>query len=434
MCKRILVLLLLFPLFSIAQINGKLSYEQAVELALKNNFDLQLAKISAEEAQIQNNYGAAGFLPKLDVNAAASKSSNNTLQEFSSGLSVDKKGVSSNNITAGAYLTWTIFDGMKMFATKQRLNLLEQQGELSFKIQLENTLEQVSNNYYLIVKQEQLIKGINALLAVSEERIKIAQKKAELGSGSDVELLQAKLDRNAQKSNLIAQQNLANEYKNNLLLLLKADAETSFAVDTNFAFETQKSSNEIKQKIESANNNLLFAQKNVLIRKQSGKEIQALSLPKIGLSGNYVFGKTENAAGFALLNQNLGYNLGVNFTWNIFNGFTTKNQLKVNHLSIEAAKLEVESEKNILFSKANIAYIHWLGNKEILNLEEENILLAQQSLKISSERMRLGLGNYLEIKESESSYEAALARLVNARYNVKQSETALKKLMGELVK
>ena len=210
MCKRILVLLLLFPLFSIAQINGKLSYEQAVELALKNNFDLQLAKISAEEAQIQNNYGAAGFLPKLDVNAAASKSSNNTLQEFSSGLSVDKKGVSSNNITAGAYLTWTIFDGMKMFATKQRLNLLEQQGELSFKIQLENTLEQVSNNYYLIVKQEQLIKGINALLAVSEERIKIAQKKAELGSGSDVELLQAKLDRNAQKSNLIAQQNLAN--------------------------------------------------------------------------------------------------------------------------------------------------------------------------------------------------------------------------------
>lgn len=434
MCKRILYFIFLIPLCSYAQINGILSYQQAVELALKNNFDIQIAKINASEAQIQNNYGNAGFLPKLDLNAAASKSSNNTLQEFSSGLTVDKKGVSSNNITAGAYLSWTIFDGMKMFATKQRLNLLEQQGELNFKIQLENTIEQVSNYYYQIVKQAQLIKGINALLAVSEERIKIAQKKSDLGSGSDVELLQAKLDRNAQKSNLITQQNLANEYKSNLLVLLKEDDQINFSVDTTFTFDAPKNSNDIKQKIESANNKLLFAQKNILIREQASKEISALSLPKIGLSGSYVFGRSENAAGFSLLNQNLGYNLGVNLSWNIFNGFTTRNQLKVNRLTVETASLDVENLRNSLFSKANIAYINWLGNKEVLNLEEENMVLAKQSLKISSERMHLGLGNYLEIKESESSYEAALARLVNARYNLKQSETALKKLMGELVK
>jgi len=44
------------------------------------------------------------------------------------------------------------------------------------------------------------------------------------------------------------------------------------------------------------------------------------------------------------------------------------------------------------------------------------------------------LGNYLEAKESQSTYQAALTRLVNARYNVKQSEIALQKLRGGMIK
>jgi outer membrane protein TolC len=73
-------------------------------------------------------------------------------------------------------------------------------------------------------------------------------------------------------------------------------------------------------------------------------------------------------------------------------------------------------------------------DKDLLALEEENIKLADQSLLIALERLKLGLGNYLETKESENSYEEAVTRLVNARYSVKQSETRLRKLTGELLK
>lgn len=434
MYKKIVFILLLIPFAGLAQIEGKLSYEQAVEWALKNNFDIQIAKNNSTISEIQNTYGAAGFLPRVDINATGSMSNNSTRQEFSSGLSVDKNGVSSNIITAGAYLNWTIFDGMKMFATKERLNLLEEQGEISFKIQLENTIEKVTSFYYQIVKQEQLIKGIQAAMQVSEERIKVAQKKLDIGSGSNVELLQAKLDFNAQKSDLLTQRSLLNEYKSNLLLLLKAESNQGFGVDTNFVFEAQQSMDQIRQSIEKSNTSLLFSQKNVLISAQAIKEIRSQSMPKVGLSSGYLFGKTENAAGFALLNQNLGYTLGINFSWNLFNGFNTKNQLKVAKLNYLNSSLLVESNKNQLFSAANIAYLNWLSDIEILQLEEDNNVLAKQSLAIASERLKLGLGNYLEIKESQSSYEAAIARLVNARFNQKQSETALKKIMGELVK
>jgi len=435
MLNKILLNILMFlPLALFAQSPTVLSYQQVVAMALESNYDIRIAQNNAAIAQKQNTFGNAGFMPKLDILSNVNIATNNTNQKFSNGLEVNQGNVKSNTTNAGAYLSWTIFDGMKMYATKERLNLLAQQGELGFKMQIENTIEEVTLLYYQIVKQEQLIKGINAAMAVSEERIKIAEKKKALGSGSNVEVLQAKLDLNAQKSSLITQKYILNEYKNNLLVLIKSDVNTSFSVDTIFAFDGLKSMEEIKAQVDKMNTAIRFADRNVSIGLQSIKELQSQRFPSIGLTSNYLFGRSQNEAGFALLNQNLGFNTGFTFSWNLFNGLRTSNQIKVAKMQNLNATLEVERTRLNQFSAAQIAFTRWLGDNEIMLLEEENIKLAEQSLQITTERLRLGLGNFLETKESQSTYEAAITRLVNARYNLKQSETALKKLTGAFVK
>lgn len=435
MLNRIVLYILVFlPLALFAQNPTVLSYQQVVAMALESNYDIRIANNNAEIAKKQNTFGNAGFMPKLDIISNGNIATNNTNQNFSNGLEVNQDNVKSNTLNAGAYLSWTIFDGMKMFATKERLNLLAQQGELGFKMQIENTIEEVTLLYYQIVKQLQLIRGIDAAMAVSEERIKIADTKKALGSGSNVEVLQAKLDLNAQKSNLITQKYILNEYKNNLLVLIKSDVSTSFSVDTIFAFDGLKSMEEIKAQVDKMNTAIRYADKNVLIGIQNIKELQSQRFPTIGLTSNYLFGRSQNEAGFALLNQNLGFNTGFTFSWNLFNGLRTSNQIKVAKMQNLNASFEVERTRLNQFSAAHIAYTRWLGDKEIMLLEEENIKLAEQSLQITTERLRLGLGNFLETKESQSTYEAAITRLVNARYNLKQSETALKKLTGDFLK
>lgn len=424
---------IIFPLSTAAQINGMLTYKQAVGLLLKNNFDIQIAKNNATIADIQNTYGNAGFMPRVDINAGTSMASNKTRQEFASGLSVNQSGVGSQNLNAGAFLTWTIFDGMKMFATKERLNLLEQQGELSMKLEMEQQIEQLTLIYFQIVKQEQLVKGIETTMQVSQERIKLYERKLDVGAGSNVELLQARLDYNAQKSNLLSQKSMLSEYKSNLLVLLKSEANANIEVDTIIEFENVKSLDEIKQKIEQSNQSVMFAKRNLQVQTQLLKETQSMALPKVGLTSAYNFTRNENAAGFSLLNQNLGYNFGVNLTWNVFNGFNTRNQIKVGKFAIQNSQIEVEKMKFTFFNAAFSAYQKMLNDQEILTLEEENIKLAQEALNISLARLKIGLGNYLEIKESQSTYEESITRLVNARYNLKQSETVIKKLMGTLV-
>jgi outer membrane protein len=434
MLKKIFFILFILPFSVSAQNDERISYREMVELALKNNYDIQVAKNNLTISAIQNNYGYAGFLPKLDLVASGNIANNNTRQEFSSGAGVDRNNVSSNNLATGAYLSWTIFDGFKMFATKERLNLLEQQGELSFKIQLENTIENVTLLYYQIVKQNQLIKGIQASMAVSDERIKIAETRIKVGSGSNVELLQAKLDLNAQKSSLITQRNNLNEYKTQLMVLAKAESSLRFSVDTSFVFDDVLSMDIIKEKIDKENNSVLFSRKNTLVSKQNIKIIKSQTLPTVSFNSNYLFGRSENGAGLILLNRNLGFNVGVSATWNLFNGSFTRTQLSVAGIQLENSFLNETYTKLNLLSNADIAFIRWQGDKELVDLEEENIRLADQSLFIISERLKLGLGNYLEIKESQNSYEEAVTRLVNARYNMKVSETTLKKLTGELVK
>jgi outer membrane protein len=430
----VFIIFLFFTTALQAQPAAMLSYQQVVAMALESNYDIQIAQNNKRIATKQNTLGNAGFLPKMDIVSTGNLATNNTNQKFANGLEVNQGNVQSNALNAGAYLSWTIFDGMKMFATKERLNLLAQQGELGLKLQVENTIQEVTILYYQIVKQEQLIKGIDAAMAVSEERIKIADKKKALGSGSNVEVLQAKLDLNAQKSNLIAQKYVLNEYKSNLLLLLKLDANKSFIVDSTFAFEGLQSMEEIKAQVDQMNTAIRFADKNVLITQQNVKELQSQRFPSLGLTSNYLFSRSQNEAGFALFNQNLGLNTGFTFSWNLFNGLRTSNQIRIAKIQNLNASLEVERTRLNQFSAAQIAYTRWLGDKEILLLEEENIKLAAQSLQITTERLRLGLGNFLETKESQSSYEAAITRLVNARYNLKQSETILKKLTGAFVK
>ena len=412
----------------------KMAVEQAIELALKNNYDIAISKNQSLQAANNNTWGAAGMLPRVDLNATGSLANNATKQEFSSGLVVDKAGVESRNITTGAYLTWTIFDGFRMFATHDRLKALESMGELNVKIQIENTLVKVITAYYSIAMQKQMINGLKENIAVSEERLKIAQKKFDIGTASKTEMLQAKVDLNALKSNLIRQNTLLGDAKAELnqLLLLPVEQETdvldSIPLMTKYKYE------ELKNTILSNNTDLMFAQRNIDISRYMIREGKSIAYPQLNLNANYIFSRAQNQAGFALLNQNLGLNLGFTASWTIFNGFTARNTIKNLQLDLLNSTYEYESLKTLVQLNLLKAFKKNQDDIAILQLEEESKLLAKENLDIALERFRLGVTTSVELKLAQQSYEEATNRLATARFNTKISETQLLKLSGSIIK
>ena len=135
-----------------------------------------------------------------------------------------------------------------------------------------------------------------------------------------------------------------------------------------------------------------------------------------------------------MLNQSQGINYGLSVRWNLFDGFNVSRQVKNASLDYESSQLHLEDLKLSVSTQVENALRNFSNNLKILTLETENILLARENLDVAFERFRTGLSTSLELKNAQYSFQNAEARLVQAQYDAKMSETELMRLNGELVK
>src|SRR4030095_2118971 len=230
MMKRLSCSFLLFISLSVLSQDKLLSLEEAVYIALQNNYDIQLAKNDSTAFAIDRSYAYAAFFPRLNATAARSWNNNAQKQELANGTKRDTNGIISTNLQASLNLNWTLFDGMKMFITRDRIYELEKLGGLNVKDQVVNTVVDVVTNYYGIVRQKQQLKAIIELMSINEERVKLADKKLSVGLGAKPELLQAKIDLNAQIAEKLRQETVIQQLKERLNQLMAVQLNTTYEV------------------------------------------------------------------------------------------------------------------------------------------------------------------------------------------------------------
>lgn len=423
-------------LFSFTRVSAQeqLTLEQALEIILKNNYSIQIAENQVQIADNNATTGNAGILPRLSLGTSANLASNDTKQKFSSGADVDKAGATSSNITAGLNFTWTLFDGMKMFATYDKLQALGEAEKLNLKSKIENTVAQVITAYYSLVQQRQLILAAENGLQLYDERVKIAEKKQEFGAGARTDYLQAQVDKNEQMSNYLNLKNAMIQLKANFNTLLSRSTGTDFIVTDSIPINYSPAYEDLKTAVQKKNNQLLYGQKNIRISELSVKETNASYLPTLTLNSSYNYGRSQNQAGFILLNQNLGYSAGLTATWTLFDGFNTDRQLKNSRLDLLNAQLAFEETKKEVENSLLIAYTNFKTAIELLVLEEDNVKLAKENVLMALERFRLGSFTTIQLKTAQQSFDNAQNRLVSARFSAKSQEIELRRLNGDLVK
>lgn len=417
-------------------LNGQeiLRLPEAIGIAIKNNFAIQ---ISLNESAISKNNvskGNAGMLPELTFNAGTSFSGNNTEQEFVTGNKVDQKGAQSDNINTGLALNWIVFDGMKMFISYDKLKEINRMSNIATKQQIENTVFEVCAAYYNLVKHQQSLKLNEQLISIYEERLKVSKVKWEIGKSAKTDYLQAQFDLNLQKSARIKLISTYNELKINLNRQLSRAPEIEFEVIDEIEVNKFLSLDELKNSSLKLNSTLLLNQSNILISQFRLKEFESERFPDISLNANYNFSRTKNQAGFLLFSQNLGWNAGLTARWTIFNGYNIDRNIKNARIELNNASIQLEYAKHLIQSDLHISFIKYQAALNILQLNEDNALLAKENLDILLESFQLGSANTLELKEAQRNFEDANTILFQTRYDAKIAETELLRLKGELVK
>ena len=90
-----------------------------------------------------------------------------------------------------------------------------------------------------------------------------------------------------------------------------------------------------------------------------------------------------------------------------------------------------ENQRNQLNLAVVQAYNQYQSSKLSLLLEEENIQLARENVRIVLEVYRLNSTTLIQLKEAQKSLQDAYTRLIRARFQTKLAETELLRLKGE---
>lgn len=435
--KKLFAFIMVLCCFS-AKSQNMLSLEDAIAAALRYNYDIRLAKNDSLLYDLNESYAYAAFLPRLNATAGLVFNNNDAKQKLADGSTRQQSGVRSDNIQTAVTLNWTIFDGLKMFATREKLKQFIELGNLNIQNQITQTIANVIITYFDIVRQKQQLRAIEEQMSINEERVLQAEKKLSVGLAAKPELLQAKTDLNAQKAARLTQMNMISQAKEILNEWMSVAPGTDYEVADSIPINMELNAGEIFADASLLNPGIALANQEIKIAELTLRERRAERYPTVQFNSAYNFSRTNNYTVLntftPLFNRNRGFNYGFTAAIPIFNGFNVKREIKAATIDVEYRKLLRDYEVQRVNIAVSRSFKNYTLQKQTLELEEENILLAKENLTIAMERYRLGLSTSLELRETQRSLEEAYTRLINARYNTKVAETELLRLRGDILK
>lgn len=430
--SKVIVLFLLCCISVQAQ--EVLTKEQAVAVALENNYGVKIAENAVEVAENNTSILNSGFLPTVTGSAGATYNIDNTEAEFSNGESTTLNGAESSRYNASVNVNYTLFDGLGRRYNYKRLKEQYQLSELQARETIENTILQLFSVYYNVAQLTDNLNTLEETINITKDRLVRAEYQFEYGQNTKLEVLNAEVDINNDSINIINTKQLLKNAKRDLKLVLGETYTNDFDVETDVQFVLQFQKDSLFQKAKSRNVALLQTEKNIAISKLDISSGKSAYLPTIGLVGTYGWNKSNNnAASFVAVSTNTGLSGGLNLSWNLFDGGTTINRVRNAKINLETQQLQKESILLTIERDFNNAWDEYLNKLEIYNIQEKNILTAKNNFERTQEKFKIGQVNSIEFRQAQLNLLNAELSRNQAKYDAKLAELNLLQISGELL-
>lgn len=413
----------------------QMSLSDVMRAALKNNYSITLLKNDTRAAENNYSLGNAGFLPSLDFNFRQNSTISNTKQSYfdASRAGIDRTGAKENSYTLETALNWTVFDGFNMFAAYDKLEELKNIGELQLALEIESVMSIVIDLYFDIVRQRYLLETDREAVALSEERLRIINSKYELGSASKMEVLQAQVDLNSDKSALLNQQSALENTIAAMNEIIVAKQDLNFTPTDTITINYDLKSNEILSSAKTGNIAMKIVSSQINVANYSLNSTRSRLYPSVSLFGTYNHNVLNSEAGFIKENTKTGLSYGISLSFNLFDGLNTRREIENASIGLENAEIQRNDFENKLNAEITKAYSRYKSSLQLVALESENVGASREHLDIAFEQLRLGVYSALELREAQKNYVSAQSRLISAKYSAKISEKDLQQLSGNLM-
>jgi len=436
MIKKIACLVCCFAMIStmaLAQQDAPLlTLKDAVEIALKNNYNIKLSQNNSTIASNNVTLGNAGILPVVTGDFNDNNSRQTTKQTRNDGTVNNIRNAKNSNNNYGVNLNWTIFDGFAMFANYDQLKQMDKLGVLQLQDTVQRTVASVIDTYYNLISQNEQIKALKGAIDISRTQLRIANDKFAVGRASRLEVLNAQVNLNTDTGNLVIQYQQFKTTKIQLNQLLIRDLQTDFSVADTIIVDEKLALADVLNNAQLQNPAILSAQINQRLAEINLKQVRATRYPQVGVTSGYTFTNSKTPAGFTLSQNVHGFNYGLTASINIFNGFNQNRREKNAKIQIDNAGIAAKQTKLDIESQINSLFVAYLSGLDLVKLEEANVNLNKKNLEITLDKYKLGNITPLEVREAQRNYLDAQSKFFAAQYQSKQAEIMLKQITNSI--
>jgi outer membrane protein len=431
--KRIIKILLIFCAIFVNKLEAQ-SLQDLISIALENNYEILLSKNQADIAKNNNTAGNAGQLPSAGISGSYSSSLNNTLQKFSDNSTKEGNNALNTALGFSGIAEWTLFNGFKVYAAKNKLGFLEQLGALNSQHYIEQTVSDLTTLYYRIVYENQLLESLSQSLEISAKRLNIEEKRKENGQGKILDYGQAIVDYQTDSISLLAQINSIEIIKIDLNLILNRNPDESFS-EEKMEFELKPLPVIDSFYMWAVKNNPSSQQVliNEMIAEMDLRIQKAAKYPKIDIFTGYQYSRTTSEAGFFSSNQYYGPVAGISVNFNLFEGGNTKREIVNRQIVLESSNLKHEETELAIKSEIIKYYKQYLSVSLRIGLAESNKKTMQKVYEAAQQMLIKGTISGYEFRITQQKLFDCEMVLNQLNYMLKLIEINLFRLSGKIM-
>ena len=440
-CKRYTIPILSLFLFTVVFLvpsaghaQGKVyTLKQCIDKALGTNLSVVQAKDYYRQAKANVLAAKGAFLPDLNWNLNGyfehSRRSGYThpiTGQYMSGDVLEDNQYYSAKLDVSLLL----FDGFGLF-----YNLAGSKAQLaSYGHQISqqelNTVYSVKSQYFSLLQAQSILEIRQKALERSQELMKIAQTKYEVGSASLSDVLKAKVSLSQAQLDLLITENSVKTAQANLNYAIGERIDQEIAVKDVEMSVGEYTLEQVNDYALDNNPDYLSAQSDCNSAKYSLKYAQSNYSPTLTVSGakQWTDRKIENVDDWWSRNYNAYVYASLNF--NIFNRFQTRKQTETAKANLHTAEYQLNDAKRAIELEVREAYLNLQEKSKARELSEEKFASADEDYKLAHEKYKLGAATILDILDAELSLKTAESDQIESKYNYYLAIARLQKVMG----
>ncbi len=334
----------------------------------------------------------------------------------------------------GLLFNWALFDQGRRFFDIGASKAAARAADLRAVSTLVRLGSEVEVQYWEALKQQELARLAHELLAARRRDVDITQARFRIAAVAQTDVLQAEVSVGQTEVAVMQAEQQAEAARRELSATLGLEEELRYGLrdsavvwdPSNIRLDTlvalaRVSSPELARldaEIEAAGKRLWSA--------------RGTWLPRIDLS--YSFSRSQQLPGDAnlieLSPENSGNNFGVTFTWPLLAGFEKKTRTGEQSARLQEARHNKVAQLLTTDKDVRNNYEALVTAYRAFQIRTRLVELARESVRLTTERYRIGATSYIELQQATSQLTEAERGLIDARYNFMQTLARLEGAIG----